>query len=251
MDIPSYLKRIDYRGSLELTAEVLNGLHFAHLLRVPFENLDIHHGREILLDESRLINKIVTERRGGFCYELNGSFSALLRELGFEVDLLSARVYEGGVHGPEFDHLILQVHLEDDWLVDVGFGDSFLKPLRFLDGEEQVQREIAYRLDRDSSGWELLTKSEQGQWERAYRFDLLPRQLSNFKDRCRYHQTSPKSHFTQKRLCTRATLEGRTTISGQQLIVTENGQRKETKLADEGEYLAALEDYFGIRLPEV
>lgn len=67
---------------------------------------------------------------------------------------------------------------------------------------------------------------------------------------CRYTQTSPESHFTQKRLCTRATPTGRITISGQQLIITEDGQRKETNLADEGEYLSALEDYFGINLPE-
>lgn len=251
MDISRYLKRIDYRDSLELTAEVLSALHYAHLLNVPFENLDIHLGREILLDEKRLINKIVTERRGGFCYELNGSFSALLRELGFKVDLLSARVYDNGGYSPEFDHLILRVRLEEDWLVDVGFGDSFLKPLRLQDGGEQVQAAVSYRLESDSSGWVLLTKGEHSQWERTYRFNLRPRQLSDFKGRCRYHQTSPESHFTQKRLCTRATPEGRITISGQQLIVTENGQRVETKLAVEDEYLAALEKIFGIRLPKI
>jgi N-hydroxyarylamine O-acetyltransferase len=250
MDIPSYLNRIEYRDSLELSAEVLKELHYAHLLSVPFENLDIHLGREILLDEKRLINKIVTERRGGFCYELNGAFSALLKELGFKVDLLSARVYDDGGYSPEFDHLILRVRLEDDWLVDVGFGDSFLKPLQFREGEEQVQAGVTYRLESDSSEWVLLTKGEKSQWERTYRFNLQPRQLSDFKGRCRYHQTSPESHFTQKRLCTRATPAGRITISGQQLIVTENGQRKETKLGDEKEYLAALENHFGIRLPK-
>jgi N-hydroxyarylamine O-acetyltransferase len=77
MDITPYLKRIDYSGSLGLTAEVLNGLHYAHLLAVPFENLDIHLGHPILLNEDQLFDKIVTQRRGGFCYELNESFTAL------------------------------------------------------------------------------------------------------------------------------------------------------------------------------
>jgi N-hydroxyarylamine O-acetyltransferase len=142
------------------------------------------------------------------------------------------------------------VRLEDEWLVDVGFGDNFLKPLRLRDGEEQVQAGVTYCLETDSSGWVLLTKGEHSQWERTYRFNLQPRQLSDFMGRCRYHQTSPESHFTQKRLCTRATPAGRITISAQQLIVTENGQRKEAKLADEEEYLAALEYHFGIRLPK-
>ena len=79
MDVPSYLKRIDYRGSLELTVEVLNELQYAHLLSVPFENLDIHLGHPILLKEAKLFEKLVTQRRGGFCYELNGLFTALLQ----------------------------------------------------------------------------------------------------------------------------------------------------------------------------
>jgi N-hydroxyarylamine O-acetyltransferase len=87
----------------------LGGLQYAHLLSVPFENLDIHRGREILLDENRIFDKIVSERRGSFCYELNGSFTALLQELGFTVDLLSSRVYGNGGYSPEYGHLALGV----------------------------------------------------------------------------------------------------------------------------------------------
>ena len=85
MDISSYLRRIDYSGSREPSTDVLHKLHQAHLLTVPFENLDIHLGHPIVLGEAHLFNKIVNHRRGGFCYELNGLFAALLRELGFEV----------------------------------------------------------------------------------------------------------------------------------------------------------------------
>ena len=250
MDINAYLKRIDYDGSLELTPEVLGALQYAHLLSVPFENLDIHLGREILLDETYLFEKIVTERRGGFCYELNGLFAALLRELGFVVDFISSRVYEDGDYGPEFDHLILRVRLEEDWLVDVGFGENFLKPLRLVEGREQPRLGTTYRLERRSADWNLMEKNEAGNWSYSYRFTLQPRKLSDFEGMCRYHQTSPDSHFTQKRVCSRATPTGRITIGNQQLIVTDNGHRKETTLAGEEDYLTTLEDHFGIRLPK-
>jgi N-hydroxyarylamine O-acetyltransferase len=251
MKISSYLERIGYKEPVELSAEVLSELHYVHLLNVPFENLDIHLGRPILLNEDHLFEKIVTYRRGGFCYELNGLFAALLRELGFKVDLLSARVYENGEFGPELDHLTLRVRLEDDWLVDVGFGDNFLRPLRLFETGAQVQSGVAYHVHRRSSDWELLEMDEQGEWQRSYSFDLQPRQLSDYTERCTYHQTSPKSHFTQKRLCTRATPEGRISLSGRRLLTSKRGQRREKVLADEKTYLSALDRYFGIRLPSL
>ena len=251
MDITSYLKRIEYDGPLELTAEVLSALQYAHLVNVPFENLDIHLGKPILLNEAHLFEKIVTHRRGGFCYELNGLFAALLRELGFKVDRLSARVFDNGKFGPEFDHLTMCVELEDDWLVDVGFGDSFQEPLRLYEIGEQVRSGAAYRVARGSSGWELFRMDELGNWRGSYRFSLLPRRLSDFNDMCHHHQTSPKSHFTQKRLCTRVTPEGRITLSDWHLIITRNGQRREKALVDETAYYSALDNYFGIRLPKL
>src|SRR5258706_8881452 len=110
MDITAYLNRIAHRGPIEPTGETLRALHLAHLLAVPFENLDIGLGRPIVLDQAALFDKIVVRRRGGFCYELNGLFAALLRALGFEVTMLSAGVGRaGGGFGPEFDHLTLLV----------------------------------------------------------------------------------------------------------------------------------------------
>lgn len=136
MDVQAYLQRIHYPGSLTPDADrssidrpsidLLRSIHRAHLFTVPFENLDIHLGRQIVCDEERILRKIVNEHRGGFCYELNGAFAALLRALGFRVTLLSARVArEGGGYGPEFDHLTLGVDLDEPWLADVGFGEGF------------------------------------------------------------------------------------------------------------------------------
>jgi N-hydroxyarylamine O-acetyltransferase len=249
MKLAAYLQRIDYTGPLDPTAETLRALHQAHLLTVPFENLDIQLGRPIVLDEAVLFRKIVEQRRGGFCYELNGLFAALLQELGFDVTLLSARVArEDGSFGPEFDHLTLLVQLEERWLADVGFGESFREPLRLDELGEQVQVWGIYRLSHDGSDWTYWERDESSGWQPQYRFTLQPCQLADFAERCHYHQTSPQSHFTQKRVCSLATSEGRVTISDFHLIITQNGRRHERELRGRTEYESALWEYFGVEL---
>src|SRR6202035_5805678 len=103
--------------------------------------------RKIVCEEEAFIQKIAERRRGGFCYELNGAFAGMLREIGFKVTLLSARVpRDDGSESPEFDHLALRVDLEEPWLADVGFGDSFVEPLRLRPGAEQQQDGWIYRV---------------------------------------------------------------------------------------------------------
>src|SRR5215510_12560424 len=148
MDIQAYLKRIEYSGPLGCDRETLRQLHLVHLLHVPFENLSIHAHEAIVLNDSALFEKIVTRRRGGFCYEHNGLFAALLREIGFEVEMLSAEVAnDQGEFSRDFDHMTLMVATEQErWLADVGFGDSFIEPLRLEIEREQRQRDIGYRI---------------------------------------------------------------------------------------------------------
>ncbi len=261
MDIHDYLKRINYRGSLEPTSETLQVLHEAHLLTVPFENLSIHYGQPIVLQEDALFDKIVRRRRGGFCYELNGLFAWLLHQLGFGVTLLSAGVYSNSTDhfSPDFDHLTLLVHQPagTDWLADVGFGDSFRRPLRLeaeLAQEEGDGR--VYRLHRDADERDKDTKHDywilqqlnDGQWQSQYRFTLQPRELIDFTERCIYQQTSPTSHFTQQRICSLATPTGRVSLSDLRLITTLHGERKEHMLMDQEEYASALTEHFGIVL---
>ena len=249
MDVAAYVDRIQYYGPLNPTADVLRDLHRAHMLTVPFENLDIHIHREIVCDEERFIHKVVNERRGGFCYELNGAFAALLRALGFRVTLLSARVpCADGRDGPEYDHLTLRVDLEEPWLADVGFGDSFREPLRLRPGLEQAQGDRMYRIILATDDLRCEVKDESA-WKLEYLFSLEPRQLSEFGGMCRYHQTSPESPFTRKRVCSRATPEGRITLSNGKLIETRNGERQERALSDE-EWTAKLRELFDVTLPE-
>jgi N-hydroxyarylamine O-acetyltransferase len=250
LDIDSYLRRIEYHGPRTPTAETLRGLHRAHMLAVPFENLDIGLGRPILCDEERFFDKIVRRWRDGFCYELNGLFAALLRALGFEVTLLSARVCDGDVPGPDFDHMALLVQLEDRFLADVGFGDSFIEPLRFDDPGEQARRQdgVAYRLAREGETWIMSERQPNADWTAMFQFTLTPRQLADYAEMCYWQQTSPDSSFTRKRVCSRATPQGRITLSNLKLIITQNGQRQEQALAGEDDFRAALHEYFGMDL---
>ena len=162
MNTKAYLERINYHGALTPTAETLRELQVAHLLAVPFENLSIHSGEPIVLEDQALFEKIVERRRGGFCYELNGLFAALLRSLGFKVEMLSAGVANSeGEFGPDFDHMALLVTLEKRWLADVGFGDSFREPLLLDEREIQIQGERAYRIVPDGA-YLILSQRESG-----------------------------------------------------------------------------------------
>jgi N-hydroxyarylamine O-acetyltransferase len=248
LPVAAYLERITYLGPTEPSPETLRAIHRAHMFAVPFENLDISLGRTIICDESRFIDKIVNRRRGGFCYELNGAFAALLGALGFEVTLLSARVARAdGSDGPEFDHLTLRVDFEEPWLVDVGFGDGFLEPLRLQPDLEQPQIGRCYRLTGAGGVFRVEVRTNH-KWKTEYSFTGQPRQLSDFTAMCHYHQTSPDSSFTHNRTCSRATPDGRLTLSNGKLIETHNGARSERTL-NEQEWVGCLRDLFGVVLP--
>jgi N-hydroxyarylamine O-acetyltransferase len=249
LNLPTYLGRISYTGPVAPTADVLRDLHRAHLLSVPFENLDIALGREIVCHEDAFIRKIVAQRRGGFCYELNGAFAGLLRAIGFRVTLLSARVpREDGSDGPEFDHLALGVELDEPWLADVGFGDSFLEPLRLESGAEQSYEGRKYRVVDCGTSLHMDRTEPGGTWKQQYSFAITPRSLDEFSPMCHYHQTSPESPFTGKRVCTKATPLGRITLAERKLILTRRGSREERLLASDLEWRAALKEHFNIVL---
>ncbi|MDT5269006.1 MAG: N-hydroxyarylamine O-acetyltransferase [Acidobacteriota bacterium] len=249
MDTSAYLERIGYRGPLAPTAETLRRLHVAHLLAVPFENLSIHAGEPIVLDDESLYDKVVARRRGGFCYELNGLFAALLRALGFDVEMLSAAVAKpNGEFSPDFSHMTLLVTLGERWLADVGFGDSFVEPLLLDERAEQTQGSRAYRIEEDGGRLVLLRRDAGGAWEPQYRFGLEPHVFADYAERCRFQQTSPESHFTQSRICSRLTSDGRVTLSGARLITTSGAEKVERELEGKTEYDAALLEHFGISM---
>src|SRR5690349_20170104 len=253
MDSFHYLERIGYSEALKPDAQTLRGLHLAHMFSVPFENLDIGLRRPIRLTADALWDKIVVQKRGGFSYELNGLFAWLLKQLGFGVTYLNARVYNRqGELGIDFDHLALLVQIPGQagrWLVDVGFGDSFNEPLDFEEREEQIQGLRSYRLEQAPNGFVTWQKNYDGTWERQFFFDLESHKFPDeYTSACLYHQTSPNSSFTTGSIISRATPDGRVSLEDGRLILTQTGQRTEQVIADTTEYNKLLKRYFGITL---
>jgi N-hydroxyarylamine O-acetyltransferase len=252
----AYLRRINYDGQLTPDAETLRGLVQAHLFAVPFENLDIVPlGRPIRLEPDELFQKIVVNRRGGFCYEVNGLFSLLLIQLGYDVTIATAQwpTEDGGLT-PVFDHMVLLVRCPGEsvrWLADVAAGrQSTARPLRLEMDIEQFLPEsgVTYRFTQNDEYIRLSSLTEDGEWAHVYSFTEIPRQYADFVDRCVYQQTSPDSHFTQAMLCSLATPEGRITIAGDRLITTIGDERQEQEIRDEADLHDLLLTHFGIEL---
>ncbi|NEA61197.1 arylamine N-acetyltransferase [Streptomyces sp. SID12488] len=268
----AYLRRLGAERPASPTFDVLRELQLRHLVSVPFENLSIHLGEDIVLEENRLFDKVVGARRGGFCYELNGVFGALLTALGFDVTLLAARVYGDEERlGIPYDHLALRVRTGDggDWLVDVGFGAHSHCPLAIGQRREQEDPGGTFRIVEagpDAAGvrgggvdGNSGTGTGSGDLDvvrdgsRRYRLELRPRVLGDFVAGAWWHSTSPESHFTKSLVCSRVTADGgRITLGGRSLTVTApGGEREVRELGADSEVLSVYRELFGVEVSGV
>lgn len=249
LSVEKYLERIGINRAEPASLNFLKTLQINHLYSIPFEDLDIPDRSRIILDIQRIYNKIIPTKRGGFCYELNGLFYWLLTQLKFNVDLLSARTYDYQKEkfSPEFDHMTLLVHLNKDYLVDVGFGDLFRSPIEMPDGE-CLDISGHYKIFMiDPVNYELKRHEKSG-WKLQYAFSTIPRKLSEFNEMCDFHQDNPDSHFRTRMKCTIATPKGRITLSDSSLTITENRQKRKTEVTVRKKFYNLLYNYFGIKL---
>jgi N-hydroxyarylamine O-acetyltransferase len=244
--IEDYLERIGITTTITTSYDCLALLQLQHLKSVPFENLDILSGRKIECTQEHFLEKIVTRHRGGFCYELNGAFSWLLCELGFDITVVSARVgRDTGGFGPEFDHFTIIAHLDEDYLVDVGFGNFSSVPVP-ISGRVVTDGIGEYRVwTNDDYGYAYEQLADES-WKPNYVFSHVVREVQEFTEMCKYHQTSSESPFTSKEVCSILTNEGRLTISGNSLIETVGDSRSTRDITDE-ERIKLLQTTFGIR----
>ncbi|WKN45754.1 arylamine N-acetyltransferase family protein [Tunicatimonas pelagia] len=251
MNTEAYLNRIGYSGSREPTLATLKVLQRAHLLHVPFENLDIHQRQEIRIDVERFYDKIVGHKRGGFCFEVNGLFNELLKNLGFSTHFITCSVFfqPKQQFTPYFGHVAIVVHLEEPWLVDVGFGTNFPEPLRLSAEDHQHQDDTYYQLVKLNEVETLLRRTtDQQEYIKMYKFKPEPHLLTDFAGMCRYHQTSPESPFTQGKLCSLLTPDGRITLTDKNFIETIDGKKNETPVENYRDFDQKLKKYFGIAL---
>ncbi len=247
-----YLKRLGLRKRLKPNLANLGRLQKAHVLQIPFENLDIHARIPIELDIQRIYQKVILNKRGGFCYELNGLFYELLAHLGYEVRRVSARVYsvEKG-YSPEFDHMALIVRIEgQEYLSDVGFGEFCFGPLALHWPSQQLDPRGLFHVDEHPDDYICISKDDdKAQKFPEYKFKPIAREFGEFDHMCRYQQTDPNSHFMAKPLISMATAKGRITLAGQELKIRKGEKILVRKIADSAAFSKAAWKYFRVKVP--
>lgn len=252
LDLPAYLARIAYAGPLTPNYAVLEALHLAHATHIPFENLDVLWRRPIKLDLASLQKKLVQDRRGGYCFEHNLLFAAVLEHLGFSVLRLAARVrYRTQTVLPRTHTLLLVEADGAPWLVDVGFGgEGLLLPVP-LSGEVSHQYAWRYRVIQASgtTGQWVLQSLRDGDWLDLYAFTLEPQELADYEMANHYTSTHPSSRFVQTLTAQLPGTETRYVLRGRELTVDRGDSIASHTLADDAEVLAVLADTFGLRLP--
>jgi N-hydroxyarylamine O-acetyltransferase len=248
-DLDAYCARIHYTGPRDVSAATLQGLHVAHTHTVPFENLDIHLGRPLSLDPPDLFAKIVTHHRGGYCYELNGGFALLLQALGFQVQGLLARVLYGAETPLPRTHQLLLVTVWDEaWIADVGFGRQSLRaPVRLTPGAVEPQGPDTFRL-RKTGQASILQKRLEGHWQDLYTFTLEPFLPVDYLPFNHWHSTSPRSQFTQRKICTMPTATGRIVAVDWEFKIRTQEVTETIQATTLPEYLHLLQAYFGLEI---
>ncbi|MFT3976760.1 MAG: arylamine N-acetyltransferase [Sphingomonas bacterium] len=208
-DLPAYLARLDLPETPAADAEGLAALQRAHRLTIPFENLDVRLGRGIRVDSDSVFEKLVTRRRGGYCFEHNRLLLDALAALGFAARPLLARVWLGASEVTPLTHVLSLVTIDGvEWIADAGFGGSYAPVMPLADGAEASAPDGArFRLQRDETfGWMLLRNGDpratdgrgEGEgWQPQFSFDLREVYETDLALSNHWVATAPESRFTQ------------------------------------------------------
>jgi N-hydroxyarylamine O-acetyltransferase len=249
-DVRAYMQRIRYSGDLHPRYAVLEALHLAHASHIPFENLDIFLGQPIRLDVDSLQAKIVRGGRGGYCFEQNLLFAAVLERLGFSVTRLAARVRYRARRVLPRTHMLLLVRCDNDtWLADVGFGlEGLLLPVPFGSAQEVRQFGWTYRIAQEQGQWVLQSLHAES-WTDLYAFSLEPQELADYEMANYYSSTYPESRFVQTLTVQLPSPKARTALRNRELIVDDGKTTISRTLAGESELLEVLAGVFDLRFP--
>jgi N-hydroxyarylamine O-acetyltransferase len=250
LDVDAYLGRVGYDGDLTPTVETLRRLHRAHVAAIPFENLDVVLGRGVSLEMGAMQEKLLRRGRGGYCYEHNLLFAALLEWTGFAVSRLTARIRMGGDGPRESGHMLLRVEAGDrPWLADVGFGGQrLMEPVLLGDGATSQQGGWTYRLNREGTGaWVLRVWRPDG-WFDLYGFTLEPRHHGDYVVYNHYTSTSPDSPFVRGVAVMQTEPRLRQTLIGRKLTTAYPDGSTERRELTGAESIDVLRATFGIAL---
>ncbi|WP_105616284.1 arylamine N-acetyltransferase family protein [Vallitalea okinawensis] len=247
VNIDDYLRRIGISDEILPNLKSLRLIHRQHLQSVPFENLDVHLYNSINLDEESLFNKIVSRNRGGICYELNYLLYLLLAKIGFKVILLGGKVLEE--NGSYYDHLLIKTRIHsEEYLVDVGFGDNYFEPLKFICDLEQEDLKGMFKIEKVSkTSYKLCHKVEEV-YQPVYTFINIEKTIEDFDERIAYFTQSPDSLFRKNLFCSIEKTSGRTSLKQDKIIITNNNSKKEYKVVSVKNYYEHLRSKFKLHL---
>jgi N-hydroxyarylamine O-acetyltransferase len=247
VDIVKYLERINYNDVIGVGDDVLAKLHKKHVYQIPFENLDVHYERAFDLNIEKVYRKVISNVRGGFCYELNLLFNWLLNEIGFSSRIIASRIFnEDGTLGPACDHMSVYVKTKKEFLVDVGYGDLFVTPIEIKRGVQFDGRNYFQIEKWDQRGY-LISMSMNGlDYSKRYTFSLDLVKVEDFAAICLDKQTNPNSYFVKNLICTKPTDTGRVTIFNDKLIERMNDLKIETLIQGDENLTKTLKDKFNI-----
>jgi len=246
MDLDAYFERIGYEGSPRPDERTLFSLQEAHLASIPYENLDLQLGEEKLLDESRFEERLVGQKRGGWCFEMNGLFSMALRQIGFGVDRLGgwmARDLLGD--GGAGHHMVLAVDLARRFIADVGLGDGPFRPFP-LEPRRWSEAGFEYAVERTADGWWRLCNHEHG-LAPSFDFQETPRELGWYQSASTALQTTPESPFLGLAMVFRRDPARARALRDTTFIEIEGSDKSERRIASRDEYARLLDELVGLR----
>jgi N-hydroxyarylamine O-acetyltransferase len=253
VDLAAYFARIGYTGDTAPTRATLGSIVYRHTLSIPFENVDAFLGRRVSLEPAAVFDKLVHQRRGGWCFEHNLLLGEALRALGFEVTDLAARVLLGRAVDDitPRSHRVLMVDVAGrSWLADVGFGAQ-LTPTDVLDfglDTPQPTPHGEYRLVHAGGGERRLEAGASGQWLPMFRFDLHPQRPIDFEASNFQLVHDPASHFTQRLGVSLVTPEGRHGLRGRELVFIDHDDHVARRELETPQLVDALREVFGLEL---
>ena len=243
--LEAYFKRIDYQGEAKPNLATVTALMRRQLLSVPFENLDIQDGKIISLNPNDIVQKILHQQRGGYCYEVNGLFAMALAALSIPYFFIAARPITHGARKPK-THMALVAKLQGEkWLCDLGFGGYGIRaPMRLsaLDLEVNQDGEL-FMLSLDQENELILKMHNKLAWEELYGFDLTPQNWADFAPANYFNSTHPDSIFTRKLLVAICTPTGRKIAFGNRFKKIENGQESKQLLSAENRSQILREEF--------
>jgi N-hydroxyarylamine O-acetyltransferase len=247
MDIARYLERIGFLETPWVNDDTFFSLHRQHILNVPFENLDIHFKKLFTLEKDKIYNKVVENNRGGFCYELNYIFNELLNRIGFTSRIISARILNDDIPGPEYDHMLLLVQTDKQFIADVGYGDLFMHPLELKENTIQSDGRNYFKIEKyDGEDYVVSMSADMELFQKKYTFKLSACSTSDFLGICYDKQTNPDSYFVKNTICTKATPAGRVTLFNDKLIEKINDEKREITIKDDDDLKNCLKQRFQI-----